>query len=629
MEVFSYYRSALAQGLCPTLLEFTHPSKRTPLSICGIKPSTTLTAIKGRLYKDGVDVGPALDIFQHLALAQTNTFFPAFLGFFSYEFAEYFGKACLQGERAFPDAFFQYYEQGLVIDNETVLHHDVLTKTAPMPGVLLASQSLVPSLSEEQFFIAVDAVKERIRAGDVYQVNVSMPFRFKASQTDMLLLYEAMRRHNNSPFMGLMHHDDFWLLSGSPERLFSLHHNKITTRPIAGTKKRHHDVNLENDEVSTLKACPKENAEHAMLVDLMRNDLNQVCHQGSVAVDEDRTVEFYSHVMHLVSEVSGTTSASLKDIFRALFPGGTITGAPKESVMKTLADLESLPRGPYTGSLGYISSGFGIDFNILIRSVFKHGECAMINAGAGIVIDSVKENEWLEIHKKAAAINDILANKSTSKPKRMPIYGSAIEKSRDKKLSTVARVLFLENHDSFSFNIVDALRSIGAHVDIIEDQSHDNTLDDYSHVVIGPGPGNPINIPALTSFIERVTEQSMPLLGICLGHQALGHYFGAPIKKLPTPVHGQPHEIIHSNHGLFIDLLSPARFVRYHSLALLYAPQDFFVDAHTRDDCIMAIRHRTFPFFGVQFHPESYLSDGGHKILKRFLEEQRHGHTHH
>src|SRR5690606_18669346 len=130
-----------------------------------------------------------------------------------------------------------------------------------------------------------------------------------------------MRKNNPSPFMGAVHQDNWWLLSGSPERLFSLVDGRISTRPIAGTKKRERDLASDDARVAELFACPKENAEHAMLVDLLRNDLNQISRPGSVRIDEDRSVEFYSHVMHLVSEVSGETSAGLKDIFSAMFPG--------------------------------------------------------------------------------------------------------------------------------------------------------------------------------------------------------------------------------------------------------------------------------------------------------------------
>lgn len=474
-------------------------------------------------------------------------------------------------------------------------------------------------MSKEAFFDVVREIKRRIRRGEVYQVNFSLPFYFDACAKDLLAIYQSMRINNRSPFMGAVVTDDWWLLSGSPERLFSLNDGVVTARPIAGTKKRGSSQQEDDLLMAELRECPKENAEHAMLVDLMRNDLNQVAKACTVKVDEDRSVEFYSHVMHLVSEVSCETSAGLEEIFRAVLPGGTITGAPKDSVMKTIAELEGTPRGPYTGSLGYISSGFGVDFNILIRSVCGAHDRGWINTGAGIVIDSDENDEWKEVHSKAMAIKEILANRVVAKPLRETARAD-VERSVDTAVTPrydtkPKNILFIENHDSFSFNIIDALRALGARVEVARVLANQ-----HSHVVIGPGPGNPSTLPDLWQLIDQVVKRGLPLLGICLGHQAIGHYFGSNIKRVPEPVHGKSHPVIHGGRGLFDGLSSPTTFARYHSLAIEQAPQGFVVDAHTKDDCIMAIRHQDLPIFGVQFHPESYLSHCGQVILRNFLQ---------
>lgn len=627
MNILSYFQTALAANLDPTLLEFTRPITHTPLAICGIKPTAILEVRDNRLFKNAQQIGTALNIFAELTVPSSAGFFPAWLGFFSYEFAQYFGKSCHSGPRSFPDAFFSLYEQGLVIDNGHILHFDTLPPGATHPcQLIMTDETLTPVLTRKQFFSVVDNIQQKIRLGDVYQVNFSLPFKFTAKDAHMLPLYAAMRSNNKSPHMGIVKHDDWWLLSGSPERLFSLQNGQITTRPIAGTKKRAFDPKVDDAHIAELQACPKENAEHAMLVDLMRNDLNLIAKPNTVRVTEDRTVEFYSHVMHLVSQVEAQTSASLKEIFYALFPGGTITGAPKENVMATIADFEATPRGPYTGSLGYISAGFGVDFNILIRSIFKQKNQAVINAGAGIVIDSKPDNEWLEIHKKAESINDILQNRSQAKPPRKMLYGPKIDKPVLKTCPTATKVLFIENHDSFSFNLVDALQSLGAEV-VVSLHKDIASLKAYSHVVIGPGPGNP-NQGQFTNLLTEVIKHSIPLLGICLGHQAIGHHFGANIIKLRQPVHGKPHAISHFGGGLFIDLPSPTMFVRYHSLAIDQAPSGFVVDAYSDDDVVMAIRHSRLPIFGVQFHPESYLSQGGHQLLWRFLMERHNDQSH-
>lgn len=428
-----------------------------------------------------------------------------------------------------------------------------------------------------------------------------------------------MRASNQSPHMGMLAHEDWWLLSGSPERLFSLHDGIIKTRPIAGTKKRGSSEAEDEALSSKLRACPKENAEHAMLVDLMRNDLNKVCTPGSVHVSEDRTVEFYSHVMHLVSEVSGECLRPLRDIMAALFPGGTITGAPKTAAMASIVGLEPTPRGPYTGSLGYISSGYGCDFNILIRSVYKHQAKAWTQAGAGIVIESEPEQEWLEVNKKAQFVSDILSGNVSVRALKAPLMGPALPKTRANAERNV-RIAFLENHDSFSFNIVEALELLGAQVEVFTKTPTPGAAQSFSHMVIGPGPGSPTSNPHIFDWIQKALAQNQPLLGICLGHQALGQHFGGSITRAPRPVHGTSWAITHQGQGLFAGLPSPAHFARYHSLVLQQAPADFLVDAVSADDCIMAIRHKTKPFFGLQFHPESYLSDLGYRLLNAFLE---------
>lgn len=575
-------------------------------SITGQKHVCTLEVKNNQLFKDGQIIGKALDIFKYLKLDKNNTnnFFPAWIGFFSYEFSNYFlDKEFNKPDIGFPDAFFQLFNEGIFQDYPTP------------PDTTYDNKSIKISspITKEQFFEQIKQVKKNIIAGDVYQVNLSIPFYFEANNQLIEDLYNTIKISNPSPYMGLINHDDWSILSASPEKLFSLKNTKLITRPIAGTKRR--DAN--DSEIDNLKNCQKENAEHVMLVDLLRNDLNQVCLPNSVEVSEDRSIEFYSHVMHLVSEASGITNEDLQNIFKALFPSGTITGAPKINAIDTINNLETIARGPYTGSLGYISSSpdYGCEFNILIRSIYKKGNTAWFNAGAGIVIDSDPESEWAEIYKKAQAISDILQNKNKPHFPRKTITGPVVKNSC--KNNYQAKIAFLENNDSFSFNIIAALKSLGASVKII---SNIEEIDkSFSHVLIGPGPGNPANMPILQQTIKKSLDNNLPLLGICLGHQALGHFFGAKIIKAPLPIHGQNQVIKHQSQGLFLELPKNLSFTRYHSLVIEHAPADFIIDAISLDNLIMAIRHKNKPIFGLQFHPESYLSLNGNLLLENFL----------
>ncbi|HMK91680.1 MAG TPA: chorismate-binding protein, partial [Thermoleophilia bacterium] len=475
-----------------------------------------------------------------------------------------------------------------------------------------------------EFVAGVDEVQERIRQGWVYQVNLSHRFRFPAAAVDPLACYRRLRIVNPSPFMGLFEGDGWAVVSGSPERLYSAAPDcTVTARPIAGTRPRgatpEQDRRLEDD----LRANVKEQAEHVMLVDLLRNDLSRVCAPGTVEVSEAFTVERYSHVMHLVSEVRGRLGTGphlprLADLTAAIFPGGTITGAPKESVMREIARLEPVPRGAYTGALGYVSRA-GIDFNILIRSLTFAGGLGHVSAGGGIVIGSDAPDEYLETRHKAEALLHVLGSGAAGEPAAPPSYLRSWRPPPVRRRVADARVVFVEAHDSFSYNIVNYLEMTGARVTVV-DHAAAPELGDASHVVVGPGPGEPGTSGRVLDWIRAALEAGVPLLGVCLGHQALGLALGARLVPAPRPVHGEDHEVLHTGRGLFAGLPASIRFTRYHSLCLTDLPHGLRVDARTADGTVMAIAVEGAPAWGVQFHPESMLSPHGLALLTTFLE---------
>jgi anthranilate synthase component 1 len=259
----------------------------------------------------------------------------------------------------------------------------------------------------EAFLKRVMQAKEFIAAGDVYQVNLSRPWRMRcASSVDSMVLYEQLRRANPAPFAGAIHWHGVTVISSSPERLLEIRGREISTRPIAGTRRRTRAVGSDSSEAREMVAHPKERAEHVMLIDLERNDLGRVCDAGTVHVDEFMVTETYEHVHHIVSNVRGKLRADLGpiDALRALFPGGTITGCPKVRCMQIIAALEGEGRGFYTGSLGYISLDGRVDFNILIRTMTVVGDRIEFRAGAGIVADSNPERELDETRAKARGL---------------------------------------------------------------------------------------------------------------------------------------------------------------------------------------------------------------------------------
>lgn len=277
-------------------------------------------------------------------------------------------------------------------------------KTAAIE-VLNDENELHVSFAGTDFETAVRKIQTYIEQGDVFQVNLSVRQSKKLNATAMDV-YEALRAFNPSPYMAYIEAPDFAVVSGSPELLVKRHGNELSTRPIAGTRPRGKSEAEDLALAQELIDNEKERAEHVMLVDLERNDLGRVSAYGTVEVDEFMVIERYSHVMHIVSNVRGKIAEGKTnaDVVRAMFPGGTITGAPKIRTMEIIEELEPVRRGLYTGSIGWIGYTGDMEFNIVIRTAFVKDSVAHIQAGAGIVIDSIPEKEYQESLNKAKAM---------------------------------------------------------------------------------------------------------------------------------------------------------------------------------------------------------------------------------
>jgi para-aminobenzoate synthetase component I len=275
------------------------------------------------------------------------------------------------------------------------------------PEDRIAIDDLAFLSSPEEYQKAVQRAKEYIHAGDIFQSNLSL--RFQARRTgsgDSLALYQHLQRLNPSPFASYWRTPWGEVVSCSPERLVKREGTRVETRPIAGTRPR--GITLEKDQYleKELLANAKEQAEHIMLVDLERNDLGRVCRYGSIEVDEFLTIERYSHVMHIVSNVVGEirAEASSVDLIRAVFPGGTITGCPKVRCMEIIEELEPMRRSLFYGSCGWLAPNGDLDLNILIRTLLVTKDSVYGQVGAGIVADSDPLQEYLESVQKAKAL---------------------------------------------------------------------------------------------------------------------------------------------------------------------------------------------------------------------------------
>ena len=260
--------------------------------------------------------------------------------------------------------------------------------------------------SNEKFTDGVKRSLDYIVAGDVFQVNLSRKWSYSlSSKEDSAIIYKQLKKANPAPFSALVQYENFSIISSSPERLFSVNDGVLETRPIAGTHPRG-EGRLDDAQKENLISHPKEIAEHVMLLDLERNDMGRVCEYGSVYVNEIMTLETYPYVHHIVSNIKCNLRKHIgvKQIVKALFPGGTITGCPKVRCMEIINELEQMPREAYTGSVGYVSQNGKMDFNILIRSFIHQGDNLTFRAGAGIVFDSDPLRELAETRHKAQGL---------------------------------------------------------------------------------------------------------------------------------------------------------------------------------------------------------------------------------
>jgi anthranilate synthase component 1 len=271
----------------------------------------------------------------------------------------------------------------------------------------------IPNMDKEKFSNIVNKAKQYIHDGDVFQVVLSRKFAFD-SNGDSLTLYKTLRNLNPSPYMYHLKQNDKAIIGASPEMLVRITNDKVETFPIAGTRKITDDEDKNKKLAEELLHDEKEIAEHTMLVDLGRNDIGKVCKYGTVHPESLMKIKRFSHVQHIVTHVVGNlaTEKDMFDAFQAVFPAGTVSGAPKVRAMEIIDELETESRGPYAGAVGYFSYNGCCDFAIAIRSIFIDGNKGFVQSGAGIVSDSIAENEFKETEHKAGAMLQALKEAS-------------------------------------------------------------------------------------------------------------------------------------------------------------------------------------------------------------------------
>ena len=431
-EIYSQLRSGFDTSFI--LESSAGPDELARYTFMGFDPRVTLSLSNGTFKEDEKTVLETEDPLPHLKNLEKRLqdfkaeefegYLGGLVGYIGYDFVRYQEDLPVEsGNREFPDLQMGLYTDGIVHSRESgeliyftyeedrsdelkeLLHSDA---KAGNPDFRI--NELDSDFSRSRFTTGVAKAKDYIRSGDIYQTVLSRKLT-GSFEGDQLRAYTKLRDINPSPYMYHLKFNDRRIIGSSPEELVSVTGDSISTYPIAGTRPLG-ETRQERERLRTdLLADEKERAEHNMLVDLARNDVGRVAKYGTVEVPIYMEVKKFSHVQHIVSRVTGKlTQARMNfDAFAALFPAGTVSGAPKVRAMELIDELENSPRGPYAGAVGYLSFTGDLDSCITIRTLFTNKDRITLRAGAGIVADSVPEREWKEINHKLGALRDAVS----------------------------------------------------------------------------------------------------------------------------------------------------------------------------------------------------------------------------
>ena len=412
------------------LESLTGPKELSEFSVIGFDPEFSVKCDKGKfqIYRKGKIISekkvkdPLAELRRILPIVNDKKlrYIGGAVGYVSYDAIRFWEQ--LPSKRAinmFPLMEFGIYTDGLIHDRKDKVtyyfHIGKKSRLAELEKLLNFKPKYlensfyfskpISETSKSHFVSKVKKAKDYVYEGEVFQVVISRKFIFEV-YGDPIILYENLRKLNPSPYMYFFKRKKRFIIGSSPEMLLRVINGKIETFPIAGTRPITNRESENRRLAKELLRDKKELAEHTMLVDLARNDLGRVCKFGSVQPKELMIVKRFSHVQHIVSHITGDLYSKYDcfDAFRSLFPAGTVSGAPKVRAMEVISELEESSRGPYAGALGYFSFNRCCDFAIIIRSLFINGNNAFIQAGAGIVMDSIPKNEYLETQHKAGAL---------------------------------------------------------------------------------------------------------------------------------------------------------------------------------------------------------------------------------
>ena len=410
------------------------PGQLAEISIMGFDPKITVSCYTNHLIlnnRDGTSKtihtdDPLVEIRKLLAdntlqVQSSHRYLGGAVGVINYEAISLFGDVVPSHKNQEPLLEFGIYDDGIIYDEKldkpfyfyySDNRFDKFKKTK-LDTTPFSVSDITPNMNQDTFEKMVKKAKDYIYAGDIFQVVLSRRHSFKV-RGDHIQVYDTLRKINPSPYMYHIKNGSRTVLGASPEMLVRITDDTVETFPIAGTRAITGDSTIDESSAKDMLHDEKELAEHTMLVDLGRNDIGKVCKYGTVKTHNMMSIKKFSHVQHMVTHVTGTISSKfdMYDTFKSIFPAGTVSGSPKIRAMEIIDELEPQTRGPYAGAIGYFSYTGCCDFAIAIRSMFLNKDDGYVQAGAGIVSDSIPENEFQETINKVEAMLQSLRDAS-------------------------------------------------------------------------------------------------------------------------------------------------------------------------------------------------------------------------
>ena len=563
----------------------------------------------------------------------------ALYGAFGYDLAFQFDDIPrhLERDESQRDLVLYFPDEILVVDHHSAtawhLHYDFthgdhsttdLPRESPKSSFVSSTESPIHrDLQAGEYARLVERAKEKFCKGDLFEVVLTQIFResctFPPSE-----ISRRLRSINPSPYSFFINlGENEYLIGASPEMFVRVEGRRVETCPISGTIKRGRDPIEDSEQILKLLNSKKDESELTMCSDVDRNDKSRVCEAGSVKVIGRRQIEMYSRLIHTVDHIEGRLREGM-DAFDAFLSHAwavTVTGAPKLWAMRFIESQEKSARHWYGGAIGMVSFNGDMNTGLTLRTIRIKDGIAEVRAGATLLYDSVPSDEEAETELKASAMLDAVRGEGDASIISSGVLGS---------VGLGVRVVLIDHEDSFVHTLANYFRQTGAEVVTLRAPVSESILLSYdpSLVVLSPGPGCPSDFDC-SSTISLVLRHSIPLLGVCLGHQAIAEFFGGSLKTLDTPFHGKPSRLrLCGESRIFVGLDDIMTVGRYHSLYVDSStfPSDFAITAESEDGIIMAMEHVSERIAGIQFHPESIMSLGGNlghrivdNIVSRFL----------